>query len=280
MSAPLVSGTDGSPAFKVSIKDVEKTLTAQEISTRYLSMLIGFASDFLGRTIDAAVLAIPEDFSEDQCKALEKACNESANLKVLQFLHESAAACVAYGVTVPAIEGGFGASKTSQDRNVVVLDVGATSTTVTVLAAREGIYVPLSSVRDPNLGGESFDTTLISFFSKEFTKKTKVTLEKSNHRANMKLRLACEVTKRTLSASNSATCSVESLAEGLDFSGSINRSRFDLLSAKIYESISERILEALKKSDLDPLQVQEVGRKIENDTHIRHKSTDPIVNVT
>ena len=233
-------------------------MTAQEVSTTYLSMLIGFASDFLGRKIDAAVLAVPDDFSEEQCVALEKACSDAAGVKILQFLHEPAAACVAYGLTVQAADVGSAPSKVSHDRNVVVLDVGAATTTVTVLAARQGLYVPLSTVRDEHLGGESFDTSLISFFTKEFTKKTKVKLETSNHRANMKLRLACEVTKRTLSASNSATCSVESLAEGMDFSGSINRSRFDLLSANVYTALSERIREALEKAQLDPLHIQEV----------------------
>lgn len=191
-------------------------------------------------------------------KALEQTCQEAAGVKVLQFLHEPAAAAVAYGLTVPTDEDDRTVTPVSFDRNVVVLDVGASSTTVTVLAARQGLYVPLATVRDSQLGGDAFDEQLIAFFSKEFTKKTKVTLDKSNHRAIMKLRLSCEITKRTLSASNSATCSVESLAEGMDFSGSINRSRFDLLSSKVYSSITSRITEALQQASVDPLDVQEV----------------------
>jgi len=189
---------------------------------------------------------------------LEKACQDAAGVKVLQFLHEPAAAAVAYNLTVPSEGEAYAPSRTVQDRNVVVLDIGAHTTTSTVLAARQAVYVPLSSVREEGLGGESFDEQLIQFFSKEFTKKNKVKIESSNHRAMMKLQLSCETTKRTLSASNSANCSIESLAEGMDYHGSINRSRFDLLSGKVYSRILDNVSSALKKADLDPLQVQEV----------------------
>lgn len=263
-SAPIVAGPNGEPAYKVTTSSGEKTFTAQEITTKYLASLIGQASDFLGRPIDAAVISVPSFFTSEQYSALEKAAKDAAGVKVLQFLHEPAAAAVAYNLTVPTLSTSSGeatapASKTSQDRNVVVLDVGATTTTATVVAARQGTYVPLSVERQSSLGGEQFDESLINFFSKEFTKKTKAKLDPSNHRAMMKLRLACETVKRTLSASTSANCSIESLSEGLDFSGSINRTRFDLLSSKIYEGILDVVKEALKQADLDVLQVQEVS---------------------
>merc|ERR1712093_171735 len=260
-SAPIVSGPNDAPSYQVSVKDKETTLTAQDMTTKYLTTLIGFASDFLGRKIDSAVMSVPEAFSKQQRDALEKACEDAAGVKVLQFISEPAAAALAYGLTLPATSNTeeITRSTVSQDRNVVVLDVGATTTTSTLLAARSGLYVPLASTTTEKLGGESFDEQLISFISKEFLKKNKgLQLEPSNHRAMMKLKLSCEVTKRTLSASTTATCSIESLVDGVDYSGSINRSRFDLISAKVYKGIEENIKETLKKADVDPLQVQEV----------------------
>jgi molecular chaperone DnaK (HSP70) len=247
----------------VSINDSETTLSAHDATVKYLNTLIGFASDFLGRKIDAAVVGVPSNFSKAQLDALEKACKDAAGVQVLQFLNEPAAACLAYGLTSttsPSTSTPAGASPASQDRNVVVLDVGASSTTATVLAARQGLYVPLATVRDANLGGDNLDQNLVEHFVKEFTKKNKgVKLDiKENHRANMKLRLSCEVVKRSLSASTSATCSVESLVDGIDFSSSVNRSRFDLLSGKVYSQIGDKIREALEQAKLDPLQIHEV----------------------
>ena len=74
----------------------------------------------------------------------------------------------------------------------------------------------------------------------------------------MKLLLEVEASKRTLSVSTSANCAVESLAEGMDYSGVVNRTRFDLISSKVYQSITDKALEAVKKAGLDPVEIHEV----------------------
>ena len=51
----------------------------------------------------------------------------------------------------------------------------------------------------------------------------------SDKRAEAKLGLAIEHTRRTINASNAATCSVESfLKDGVDYTGSINRMRWEI----------------------------------------------------
>lgn len=251
-SAAIVD-SNGTPAFTVEIDGKPTTLTAHECAVRYLKVLLSYATDFLGRPITHAVVSVPANFTSAQTKALTAAAEE-AKIKVVQTVVESAAALAAYAQTLLTEED----KVPSIDRNSVVLDVGGTSTTVTVVAVRDGLFVPVSTVTDNSLGGEAFDAKLMDWFSKEFTKKTKVPLEASNHRALMKLRLAVEVTKKSLSASNSAPCSVESLAEGMDFHGSVNRMRFDLVSAAIYSKIIAKVEEALEQAKLDPLQIQEV----------------------
>ncbi|KAI5480491.1 protein of heat shock protein 70 family [Pseudohyphozyma bogoriensis] len=251
-SAPIVD-SNGAPAFTVAINGTPTTLTVHEVSVRFLKVLLSYASDFLGRKITGAVLSTPASFDDAQVAALTKAAEE-AGIKVLQTIPESAAALTAYHSTVLT----EGEAEKAGDKNAVVLDVGGTSTTATVVAVRDGLFVPLAAVTDGKLGGDLFDAKLTDWFGKEFTKKTKTPLEASNHRAQMKLKLAVEITKKSLSASNTAPCSVESLAEGLDFHGSVNRMRFDLLSGPIYDKVVAKVQEALEKAKVDPLQVQEV----------------------
>ena len=253
-SAPIVN-SNGEPAFTVSINGTATTLTAHQVAVRFLTVLLSYATDFLGRKITGAVLSIPADFSDAQVAATVNAA-EAAGIKVLQTVTEAAAALTAYHSTLLNDEESQAAP--GVDRNSVVLDVGGSSTSVTVVAVRDGLFVPLATVHDASLGGELFDEKLMDWFAKEFTKKTRVPLEKSNHRALMKLRLAVEVTKKSLSASNSAPCSVESLAEGMDFHGSVNRTRFDLLAGSIYDRIVAKIEEALKIANVDSLHIQEV----------------------
>ncbi|GAA5825788.1 hypothetical protein JCM11251_000369 [Rhodosporidiobolus azoricus] len=250
-SAPIID-SNGSPAFTVEIDGKDTTLTAHDCAVRFLRVLLSYATDFLGRPISDAVLSVPSDFSDSQVQALVAAAQE-AGINVVQTIPETAAALTAYAATEIAETKDY-----PIDRNSVVLDVGATTTTATVVAVRDGLFHPLASVVERGLGGDLFDEKLMDWFGKEFTKKTKVALEPSNHRAQIKLRLAVEVTKKSLSASTTAPCSVEALAEGMDFHGNVNRSRFDLLSASVYSRIIGKVEEALKKANLDPLQVQEV----------------------
>ncbi|KAM0787669.1 hypothetical protein ACM66B_003732 [Microbotryomycetes sp. NB124-2] len=251
-SAPIVDH-NGQPAFTVEFDGKPLTLTAHECAVRYLKVLLSYATDFIGRDITTAVLSVPSDFTQQQTDALVKAAEE-AQVKVAQTISESASALTAYALT--ALDETD--STPSIDRNTVVLDVGGTSTTVSVVAVRDGLFVPLSTVTDSSLGGDLFDDKLMDWFSKEFTKKTKVTVESSNHRAQMKLKLAVESTKKSLSASTTAPCSIESLADGMDFHGSVNRTRFDLLSNAVYSRIVSKVGEAVQQAKLEPLQIQEV----------------------
>ena len=78
-------------------------------------------------------------------------------------------------------------------------------------------------------------------------------------RAEAKLRLAIEHTKRTISASpGAATCSVESLKDGLDYTGSINRMRFDMVASSVYTAVADSIIALLASAAVDAHEVDEI----------------------
>ncbi|KAG8686392.1 Hsp70 protein that interacts with Zuo1p, partial [Ceratobasidium sp. 394] len=73
------------------------------------------------------------------------------------------------------------------------------------------------------------------------------------------MRLAIEHTKRTISAGpGAAACAVESLKEGEDFSGTLNRLRFDLLVDRVYASVLREVAALLESVGTDPTLVDEV----------------------
>lgn len=259
----------GVPSFKVTVQGTETILSAHDVAVRYIRSLFNTAKDFLsGVPIAGAVLSSPLSATSAQIGALKNAAAE-AGLIVLQIIPSPAAAVTAYSLTSPREGGQLPAHPDGEegdsypngkelDRNVVVVDVGGSSTSVTVLAARAGVYSLLSSVSEAGLGGLQIDEALVNYFAKEFTKKTKVPIEPSNARAWAKLRNEAEVTKRSLSASASAQCAVESLADGVDFSGSINRMRLDLLAGPIYGKVLKKVEEALSQAKVDACQIDEV----------------------
>ena len=202
----------------------------------------------MGEKINAAVITVPTDFTGAQREALTRAAAD-ADIEVLQLIHESVGAIVAYDARSEA---------TVTDKLVVVADLGGTRSDVSVIASRGGMYSILATAHDYELGGVQLDQVLVDHFAKEFIKKHK-TDPRQNARSLAKLKLDAEATKKALSLSSSATLSVESLAEGHDFNSSVNRSRYELLAGKVFGNFTRLIEEAVKKADLDVLDIDEVG---------------------
>ena len=58
--------------------------------------------------------------------------------------------------------------------------------------------------------------------------------------------------RRTISASpGAATCSVESLKDGVDYTGSINRMRFDTVVNTVYLAVASAVSALLTDADVD-----------------------------
>lgn len=267
------SGTT-TPAIKEPMPST-KTLTVPEVTAHFLSTLFQSATDFLGSHPTGCVISCPSWFTDKQREALKDAAAQ-AGIPVLHILDETAAVLVGYRVGLTeerkalgllgSPEEGDAGEKEKRDKRVVVVDMGETSLNVSVVATGEGEYVKLAH-RDHKLGGRDFDDLLCAHFAKEFTKKTKVPLtipcteasSPQDKRAEAKLRLAVEHTKRSLSASSgAATCAVESLKDGMDLSGAINRMRFDGLAASVYRQVGAKVREVVTEAGLDVAQIDEV----------------------
>ncbi|KAJ4983486.1 Hsp70-like protein [Stagonosporopsis vannaccii] len=243
--------SENTVAFKIrdSEKEEENTVTVSEITARHLRRLRSSASDYLGKDVNAAVITVPTNFSDAQKDALKSAAKE-AGIEVLQFISEPTAAVLAYDARPEA--------KVS-DKIIVVADLGGTRSDVTVIASRGGIYTILAAVHDFDVSGSKLDQVLIDYFAKEFIKKHKSAGDpRENDRSLAKLKLECEAVKKALSIGQTANFSVESLAGGVDFTATINRSRYDLLGNKLFGAFTRLVSHAVEKAELDPLDVSEI----------------------
>lgn len=217
------------------------------MTTRHLRRLRQSASDYLGKNVTAAVLTVPTDFSDAQKSALVSAA-QSAGLEILQFINEPVAALLAVDQRNP---------EKPVDRTVVVADLGGTRSDIAVISIRGGMYTILATSHDYELGGVKLDELLVEHFAKEFIKKHKSD-PRTTQRSLAKLRLESEATKKALSLGNSAAFSAESLMDGIDFSSSINRSRYDLLASKVFASFTRFIETSVNKAGLDVLDIDEI----------------------
>ncbi|KAI1069642.1 hypothetical protein LB507_008426 [Fusarium sp. FIESC RH6] len=239
----------GSVAFAVKDKaeDEASTVPVSEVTTRYLRRLVGSASDYLGKKVTSAVVTVPTNFSEKQREALTKSANE-AGLEILQLISDPVAAVLAYDARPEA---------KIEDKIVVVADLGGTRSDVAVIASRGGLYTILATSHDYEFAGVHLDNALMEHFAKEFQKKHNVD-PRNNARSLAKLRLESEATKRALSLGSNAQFSVESLADGFDFSVTINRIRYEMVARKVFEGFNRLIEGVIKKAGLDVLDIDEV----------------------
>ncbi|KAA8647231.1 hypothetical protein EYZ11_004727 [Aspergillus tanneri] len=241
--------SDSAVAFSIrdSESETPNTVTVSEIATRHLRRLKQSASDFLGKEVNAAVITVPTDFSDAQREVLA-ASAKAAGLEVLQLIHEPVAAALAYDARPEA---------TVADKLVVVADLGGTRSDAAVLACRGGMYTILATAHDYELGGATLDKIVIDHFAKEFIKKHK-TDPRESARGLAKLKMEGEATKKSLSLGTNASLSIESLADGIDYGSTINRTRYELLSSKVFAQFTGLIEQVVKKAGLDVLDIDEV----------------------
>ncbi|KAJ4373863.1 Hsp70 protein that interacts with Zuo1p [Neocucurbitaria cava] len=246
---PIQQGDGVAFSIRDTDGEQENTVTVGDITTRHLKRLRSSASDYLGKDVNAAVITVPTNFSDAQKEALKKASTD-AGIEVLQFISEPTAAVLAYDARPGA---------QLADKIVVVADLGGTRSDVAVVASRGGIYTILATLHDYEVSGFKLDQVLIDHFAKEFIKKNKSAGDpREDDRALAKLKLECEAVKKALSIGSSANFSVESLLGGIDFTATINRTRYDLLGNKLFAAFTRLVTHAVEKAHLDPLDISEI----------------------
>ncbi|CBX95010.1 hypothetical protein IAQ61_008452 [Plenodomus lingam] len=246
---PVDNGSDVAFTLRDTESDQENTISVGEITTRHLKRLRSSASAYLGKDVNAAVITVPTNFSDAQKEALKKA-SKDAGMEVLQFINEPTAAVLAYDARPGA---------KVADKIIVVADLGGTRSDVAVLASRGGIYTILATLHDYEVSGFKLDQVLMDYFAKEFLKKHKTVGDpREDERALAKMKLECEAVKKALSIGSSASFSVESLLGGVDFTATINRTRYDLLGNKLFSAFTRLVTHAVEKANLDPLDISEI----------------------
>ena len=235
----------------------ERVLSVSDVTTIFIRSLVQSAEDFLGKQIQGAVITVPAIFTDAQRTALEKAATD-AGINVLQLLDEVGAAAATTTTDLWS-------TSLQVDRTQLVVDLGSSSLSLSLLSIRDGLTYILASSYSSKIGGDQIDDKLIKFFATDFTKKSKTPLtvcpstDISDKRAEAKLRLAIEHTKRTISASpGAATCSVESLKDGVDYTGSINRMRFDMVVNAVYIAAASAVSALLADAGVDAHNVDEI----------------------
>lgn len=237
----------GKPKLSIQHKGENKILNPEEISGFVLGRLKEIAQDYFGKPVDGAVITVPAYFNDAQRQATKDA-GEIAGLKVLRIINEPTAAAIAYG---------FQNVKTTEQRNILVFDLGGGTLDVTILAIDDGIYEVLATSGDTHLGGEDFDNRLIVDCIRDIQARFKYDIT-TDKKALARLRTACEKAKKTLSSVTETTINVDGLFNSKDYQKRISRKHFEDVNQELFLKIEQPIRVALEETKMLPSQIQDI----------------------
>jgi len=231
------------PYVSIETTQGQKTLSPEEISAMILVKMKEIAEAYIGRNVEYAVVTVPAYFNDAQRQATKDA-GVIAGLEVLRIINEPTAAAIAYGL-----------DKKSGEKNIVVFDLGGGTFDVSLLTIDNGVFEVVATAGDTHLGGEDFDQRVTEHFVKIFKKKNQKDI-KSDARAFQKLRSEVEKAKRDLSSVHQVKVTIEGIMDGIDFSETITRARFEELCADLFKKTLKPVQQVLddagmKKSEID-----------------------------
>jgi len=236
---------DDKPYVEVIVDGKNRQFAPEEVSAMILNKMKEIAEAYLGFDVKHAVVTVPAYFNDAQRQATKDAGTISG-LSVQRIINEPTAAAIAYGL-----------DKKGGEKNILVFDLGGGTFDVTLLTIDNGVFEVLSTNGDTHLGGEDFDQRVMQYFIKMVKKRDNIDIS-SDKRALQKLRREVERVKRTLSAQHQARLEIEGLLEGLDFSETLTRARFEELNLDLFKKTLGPVQKVLEDAEMSKSEVDEI----------------------
>jgi len=218
-----------------------KEYTPQQISAFILQKIKRDAEEYLGDTVEKAVITVPAYFNDNQRQATKDA-GAIAGLDVVRIINEPTAAALAYGLDKGALE-----------QRILVFDLGGGTLDVTIMEFSDGIFEVISTSGDTKLGGSDMDEVITKYMIDEFKKETGTDISGDNM-AVWRVREACEKAKIELSTTMQTEINLPFISS--DASGpkhlikTLTRAKLEDLVSGIVNRCKTSIETAMKDSKL------------------------------
>jgi molecular chaperone DnaK len=241
----VVKGDNNTPRVKIE----DRLYSPQEISAMILQKMKKIAEDFLGQTVDEAVVTVPAYFNDAQRQATKEA-GEIAGLKISRIINEPTAAALAYGL-----------DKTGKDQKIAVFDLGGGTFDVSILELGDGVFEVKSTNGDTQLGGDDFDRVLMDWLAEEFKAEENVDLRK-DPMSWQRLKEAAEKAKIELSSSTETEINLPYIT-AIDnvpkhLVKKLTRAKFEQLANELVERTLEPCRKALKDAGMTASDLDEI----------------------
>ena len=243
----VVSGANGLAQVKVP-NSGDKLFSPPEISAMILQKMKQTAEDYLGHSVDQAVITVPAYFNDAQRQATKDA-GKVAGLEVLRIINEPTAAALAYGLDK------------KKDEKIAVYDLGGGTYDISVLELGDGVFEVKATNGDTHLGGDDFDQRVIDWLVEEFKKDQGIDLSK-DAMALQRLKEAGEKAKMELSTTASTDINlpfITATQEGpKHLNVTLTRAKFEQLVDDLVQRTIPPMQKALNDAGLKPEDIDEV----------------------
>ena len=237
---------DGKPYIKLVVNGDKRDFAPEEISSMVLGKMRDIAEAFLGQEVKHAVITVPAYFNDSQRQATKDA-GAISGLNVLRIINEPTAAAIAYGLD----------KKGQGEKNILVFDLGGGTFDVSLLTIDNGVFEVVATSGDTHLGGEDFDQRTMDYLMKLFKKKTDKDVSNDKH-AIQKLRREVENAKRALSSVHQVTVEIEAFHDGIDFSETLTRAKFEDLNNDLFKKTLAPVKQVLDDADMQKSEIDEI----------------------
>lgn len=241
---PIVPSKNGDAWIKCGDKEV----SPQEISAQILIAMKETAEEYLGESIEKAIVTVPAYFDDSQRQATKDA-GKIAGLDIERIINEPTAAALAYGLNK------------NKSGKVAVFDLGGGTFDISILEITDDVFQVKSTSGDTFLGGEDFDAKIVTWLIENFQAQHGMDLRQEKM-ALQRLKEAAERAKHELSTSEETDIQLPFIAA--DAKGpkhlqiSLTREKLEELSTDLIARLSGPCEQALKDAGLSKTDISEL----------------------
>ena len=240
----IVGAGNGDAAVNV----MKRNYSPPEVSAFVLQYLKQYAEEYLGETVEDAVITVPAYFDDSQRQATRDA-GRIAGLNVLRIINEPTAAALAFGL-----------QKQTRGK-IAVYDLGGGTFDISVLDIGDGVFHVLATHGDTFLGGEDLDALITNHINGAFEDQYGKSL-RTDPIAMQRIKEAAEKAKHELSSLTETDLNLPFIYA--DESGpkhlqlTLTRDQLESMCLPLIERTIAHCREALKDAGLSPADISDV----------------------
>lgn len=232
------------PYIKIELKDEIRILSTEKVLSLILIKMKRIAENYLGKTINHAVVTIPTYFNDVQRNAIINA-GAFAGLDIIKVLNEPSAAVIAYGLD------------RIDSKKILIFDLGSSTFDVSLVSIEDSMIEFLATNGDKHLGGEDFDNRVVDYFLYLFRHRTGKDAS-TDAKAVTKLKYEVVKAKHALSKNNQTYIDINNFFDGENLSELFTRSRFEELNMNLFCKMMISVEQIFKDSNIQKNEVDKI----------------------